>query len=283
VGEHDESRLTRLENSYHHCSKVISHGRDIINACRHIVDSDNIESARELEVVYHILLLDLCKMMKRSFDTLTGYECSVSIKLVTENNEVLKFFRDENSLKTRKRLGFKTDRLNTATRRIINRQFRREEKSNFVFNRIDVCFPDWESSEQQDWRKYYNHMLAVPIEFDMGNVSQNVHVMTRGKEIKYFLPAVLTIDNKDGPFELPAFVNLALVMADYLFHVISSFYAIEQDIKNRAEGIAMGRIPLMSESGRQRAAAEGYMQCSSALLGFSGRCSASRGLHWYKL
>lgn len=174
-----------------------------------IVQARDISGYQRKNEMFYLFLLD---NIKNIFDILTKDNCSVSLKIIDQNDQndiiVRTFMRDSSSYRERKN----SDKTMYSYPYYENSAFKDILSDN---NNISYYVSDNLSNEttyinvNQNWKEYYNATLVCPIRVEV-NVSED-------GDLEYSIPGFLCIDNMNGNLNNARCINLLASLADILF------------------------------------------------------------------
>lgn len=174
-----------------------------------IAEAKDISGYQRKNEMFYLFLLD---NIKNIFDILTKDNCSVSLKIIDQNDKgeiiVRTFMRDSSSYRERKN----SDKTMYSYPYYENTAFKDILSDNY---NISYYVSDDLSSEStylninQNWKEYYNATLVCPIRVEVNTSPDG--------DLEYSIPGFICIDNMDGNLHNPRCINLLASLADILF------------------------------------------------------------------
>ncbi|MGP8051701.1 MAG: hypothetical protein ACLPYB_13980, partial [Desulfobaccales bacterium] len=212
---------------------VITHNvfhehRKLINNIYADSSSQECENYETRVLSFHQFILYFVNNVKQLFDTLTRGRCSVCLKLITTDPKndtgglVRTFMRDSISYRERSNTDMRIPEFhvheNTAFKRILDNEC---PDSYYICNNLKE--ERGYINLNQDWQKYYNACLVVPIRILKSKMN--------GTKTQHIVIGFLCVDNLHGGFDDRIGLNILAAFGDSLFHLFVAF----NDLKTKCD------------------------------------------------
>jgi len=207
-----------MAESFH----FISHYTRNITAYLYQIKNEELdnEQVKLIKEKFHTYLINLTTSLKQYYTLASGSVCSVTIKIINNEEDLIKtFFRDPLSLKRRRSIdSFYTNNSgsypsysNTAFSVILDDSY---SNVNFAHDDLYSLFLKREYENcNLDWYYYYNATIVVPISIITGDNERNII-------------GFITIDNMNGKLNDEDKIEYLMAVGDTFYNALDKYQEI---------------------------------------------------------